>query len=136
MSPHETFFLTNTQIVESSRKSYTITFKYNEKYINDFIYIDINNNPNIQFQIKDFPGTKVLSEHNQSDVQVLKNCGSLIYVIDAHEQDKDMSCNKLFEIIKVARSVNPAISFEVFIHKVDSDMFMQDEQKMDTLNEI
>jgi len=60
-------------------------------------------------------------------VQTLKQCGSLIYVIDAHDQDKDMACNKLFEIIKVAHKVNPAIRFEVFIHKVDSDMFMQDE---------
>lgn len=66
----------------------------------------------------------------------LKQCGSLIYVIDAHEQDKEMSCDKLFEIIKVAHKVNPQITFEVFIHKVDSDMFMQDEQKFDALNEI
>jgi len=47
-----------------------------------------------------------------------------------------MACNKLFEIIKVAQKVNPSITFEVFIHKVDSDMFMQDEQKFDALNEI
>jgi len=47
-----------------------------------------------------------------------------------------MSCNKLFEIIKVAHKINPGISFEVFIHKVDSDMFMQDDQKFDALNEI
>lgn len=69
-------------------------------------------------------------------MQALKQCGSLIYVIDAHEQDKEVACNKLFEIIKVAYKVNPDIRFEVFIHKVDSDMFMQDEQKFDTLNEI
>lgn len=47
-----------------------------------------------------------------------------------------MACNKLLEIIKVAYKVNPQIAFEVFIHKVDSDMFMQYEQKYDTLNEI
>jgi hypothetical protein len=87
----------------------------------------INNNPNIQFQIKDFPGTKELSASDANDVASLKACGSLIYVIDAHEQDKDVSCNKLFEIIKVAHEVNPDITFAVFIHKVDSDMFLQDE---------
>lgn len=97
---------------------------------------NVNNNPNIQFQIKDFPGTKELRENNPSDVQNLKQCGSLIYVIDAHEQDKDTSCEKLFEIIKVAHKVNPNITFEVFIHKVDSDLFMQDDQKFDTLNEV
>lgn len=57
-------------------------------------------------------------------------------MIDAHEQDKEVACNKLFEIIKVAHKVNPDITFEVFIHKVDSDMFMQDEQKFDALNDI
>jgi len=69
-------------------------------------------------------------------VATLKNCGSLIYVIDAHEPDKDHACNKLFEIIKVAHKINPNITFEVFIHKVDSDLFQQDEQKIDVLNEI
>ena len=96
----------------------------------------MNNNPNIQFQIKDYPGTKELKENNPSDVAALKNCGSLIYVIDAHEQDKDFACNKLFEIIKIAHKVNPIITFEVFIHKVDSEIFQQDEQKFDALNEV
>jgi Ras-related GTP-binding protein C/D len=31
---------------------------------------------------------------------------------------------------------NKNISYEVFIHKVDTDMFTSDDQKMDTLNEI
>ena len=100
------------------------------------LFVGISNNPHIQFNIKDFPGNKELRENNPTDVQHLKNCGSLVYVIDAHEQDKDFTCNKLFEIIKVAHKLNPKITFEVFIHKVDSDMFMQDEQKLDALNEI
>ena len=90
-------------------------------------FLAINNNQNIQFNIKDFPGTKELSAADPGDVAALKQCGSLIYVIDAHEQDKDFSCNKLFEIIKVAHKISPEITFQVFIHKVDSDMFMQDE---------
>ena len=36
----------------------------------------------------------------------------------------------------MAHKVNPQITFEVFIHKVDSDMFMQDEHKFETLNEV
>ena len=78
----------------------------------------------------------MLSEENPQDVQVIKNCGSLIYVIDAHEQEKETACQKLFEIIKMAHKVNPQITFEVFIHKVDSDVFMQDEHKFETLNEV
>lgn len=60
----------------------------------------------------------------------------MIYVIDAHQPEKDTACNKLYEIIKVAHKINPNITFEVFIHKVDSDMFQQDDQKFDALNEI
>lgn len=33
-----------------------------------FNCIDINNNPNIQFQIMDFPGTKTLNENDARDV--------------------------------------------------------------------
>lgn len=36
----------------------------------------------------------------------------------------------------MAHKVNPNITFEVFIHKVDSDLFMQDDQKFDTLNDV
>lgn len=100
MSPHETYFLPSTTAVETT--NYT-------------------NNPNIQFQIKDFPGQKELKDLTPQDMQSLRQCSSLIYVIDAHEPDKDISCNKLFEIIKVAHQVNPLITFEVFIHKIDTD---------------
>ena len=117
MSPHETFFLASTQKVETTSKSFILIY----------LILAINNNQNIQFNIKDFPGTKELSASDPGDVAALKQCGSLIYVIDAHEQDKDFSCNKLFEIIKVAHKISPEITFQVFIHKVDSDMFMQDE---------
>lgn len=68
---------------------------------------ELNNNPNIQFTIKDYPGNKDFSENNVNDVNTLRNCGSLIYVIDANDQDKDSACNKLYEIIKVAQKINP-----------------------------
>lgn len=41
MSPHETFFLAPTQATEVT---------------------PVKNNPNIQFQIKDYPGGKVLKD--------------------------------------------------------------------------
>ena len=43
---------------------------------------------------------------------------------------------RLKEIIKTTNAVNKNISYEVFIHKVDTDQFLSDEQKMDCLNEI
>lgn len=59
MSPHETFFLTPTAKTESFCKS---KYKYIEitiipnPSINSFFFSEIDNNPYIQFTIKDFPG--------------------------------------------------------------------------------
>ena len=39
-------------------------------------------------------------------------------------------------MIKTCSALNKNIQYEVFIHKIDSDMFLSDEQKMDCLNEI
>jgi len=36
----------------------------------------------------------------------------------------------------MASALNKNIAYEIFIHKVDTDMFLSDDQKMDTLNEI
>lgn len=67
---------------------------------------------------------------------MIKQCGSLIYVIDAQQQEYESPCLKLREIIKVAHQLNKNISYEIFIHKVDTDMFLSDDQKMDCLNDI
>ena len=61
MSPHETFFLASTQQVEITSKSVPL---YQDISNFAYLFVDINNNPNIKFAIKDFPGTKVLSEEN------------------------------------------------------------------------
>lgn len=115
MSPHETFFLTPTNKIEPQV---------------------IDNNSYIQFTIKDFPGNYDLKETSPSDVAAIKNCGSLIYVIDAQPQDYEMNCTKLRDIIKTCQAINKSIQYEIFIHKVDTDMFLSDEQKMDCLNDI
>ena len=62
MSPHETFFLIPSTKIDS---------------------MVIDNNPYIQFTIKDFPGNYELRDSSPQDVQAIKNCGTLIYVIDA-----------------------------------------------------
>jgi Ras-related GTP-binding protein C/D len=57
-------------------------------------------------------------------------------VIDAQPQDYESNCQKLKDIIKTCSGINKNIQYEVFIHKIDTDMFLSDEQKMDCLNEI
>lgn len=113
MSPHETLFLESTHNVD--------------------IQLIANNNF-VRFQTWDFGGDLSL----QSDISylgkpitaetVFKNCSSLIYVIDAQEEDYEDALPKLVESISVAHRVNPHIHFEVFLHKVDGD-FMSEETK-------
>jgi Ras-related GTP-binding protein C/D len=43
---------------------------------------------------------------------------------------------RLRDVIKTSSALNKNISYEVFIHKVDTDIFLSDEEKMDCLNEI
>ena len=43
---------------------------------------------------------------------------------------------RLVRTIALAHSVNPNVAFEVFIHKVDGDLFLTDEQKIDCQHEI
>mmetsp|Transcript_24424 Transcript_24424/g.35891 ORF Transcript_24424/g.35891 Transcript_24424/m.35891 type:complete len:351 (+) Transcript_24424:159-1211(+) len=113
MSPHETLFLEATNSC------------------------DINNtlsNRLVQFQTWDFGGDLNLSTDVQymgNDISfetIFKKSNTLVYVIDAQEDDYEDSLPKLAETISVAHNANPSIHFEVFLHKVDGD-FMSEETK-------
>ena len=112
MSPHETLFLETTQSVD----------------------INLVNNDLIRFQTWDFGGD--LSLHDKvaygdgemSQEDIFRLCNTLVYVIDAQEEDYEDALPKLVETISAAHHVNPNIHFEVFLHKVDGD-FMSEETK-------
>ena len=106
MSPHETFFLPPTSRVDLIR---------------------VANNPNIQFNIKDFPGKTVFNAEDPNDKATLKNCGALIFVIDAQLGEIEEACAQFREIIIQASKVNKLIFYEVFIHKVDTDLFASED---------
>lgn len=57
-------------------------------------------------------------------------------MIDAHWSDYESACQKLYEVIQKTIEIKADICYEVFIHKVDSDMFMNDDQKIECLNAI
>lgn len=81
----------------------------------------------------DFPGNSNIKADQSYQIQ---NCGALIYVIDAQHQDYESACMRLRDLIKQTCELKQNIAYEVFIHKVDGDMFMTDDQKIDCLNEI
>lgn len=111
MSPHETLFLESTHNVD--------------------IHL-IANNAFVKFQTWDFGGDMNL-EHGvryQNKVitpeAILKGCSTLVYVIDAQEDDYEDSLPKLVETIVTAHKINPLIHFEVFLHKIDGDSMAEE----------
>ena len=54
-------------------------------------------------------------------------------MIDAQSSDYETACSKLSSLIRQTSEIKPDLNYEVFIHKVDSDMFMTDDQKSDCL---
>ncbi|XP_049851644.1 uncharacterized protein LOC126326540 [Schistocerca gregaria] len=98
MSPSETLFLDPT-----------------EKLVKN----NVDNSLFTQFQIWDFPGDTDFSDPNLDSKSIFESCDSLIYVIDA--QDNYINAlPPLVAIILRSAHFNPALRFEVFIHKVDS----------------
>jgi len=96
----------------------------------------IANNDFLQFQTWDIGGDLNLKYgvdymgKNISTETILKGCSSMVYVIDAQENDFDDSLRQLVETINVAYGYNPSIHFEVFLHKIDGDL-MPEESKLE-----
>lgn len=73
----------------------------------------------IDFQIWDFPGQVDFFDEMAYDPQeIFGTVGALIFVIDAQDDYND-ALHRLFTTVTSAYAVNPSITFEVLIHKVD-----------------
>jgi Ras-related GTP-binding protein C/D len=113
MSPHETLFLEATTVCDINK---TLS------------------NRLTQFQTWDFGGDMNLTadvEYMNQSISfetIFKKSNTLVYVIDAQENDYEHALPKLAETISVAHNANPNMNFEVFLHKVDGD-FMSEETK-------
>ena len=100
------------------------------------------NNSLVQFQIWDFPGDFqftdqiALGDQILTEEQIFRNCQALVFVLDAQDDPYTDALQKLHETIVRANKYNPNIFFEVFIHKVDGDLFLSDEQKVDCQRDI
>ena len=102
----------------------------------------VANNSLVQFQIWDFPGDFqftdqiALGDQILTEEQIFRNCQALVFVLDAQDDPYTDALQKLHETIVRANKYNPNIFFEVFIHKVDGDLFLSDEQKVDCQRDI
>jgi len=136
MSPHETLFrLEGTSFMETH---------------------EIDNNHLVQFDILDFPGDFALGDggdslyqstvsigdedndddyeegHNPTEAELLeiyRTSSSIIFVIDAQDEPYDSVLQGITVTIKDALACNSRMKFEVFINKVDGELFLSDEAK-------
>ncbi|KAJ3044696.1 hypothetical protein HDV00_001100 [Rhizophlyctis rosea] len=109
MSPNETLFLESTSKIA---KDDIISF--------------------IDFQIWDFPGQLDFFDPAFDSEMIFGRSGALVFVIDAQD-DYLEALQRLYITVTRAHKVNPDISFEVFIHKVDG---LSDDHKIETQRDI
>lgn len=112
MSPHETLFrLEATQGLERAVVDHT---------------------PLCRFTIWDFPGDFYYEEED-----CWRGGGvSLVFVMDAQDEPYDHVLQSLTHAVTHALSMNPHITIEVFINKVDGELFLSDETKYDCRRDI
>jgi Ras-related GTP-binding protein C/D len=131
MSPHETLFrLEATQGVERALVDHT---------------------PLCRFTIWDFPGDQYGGINgggsgpddyvddtydDTTDDSIFSGSTSLIFVVDAQDEPYDHVLQSFTTAVTRAVAVNPNIAVEVFINKVDGELFLSDESKYDCRRDI
>ncbi|EEC46817.1 predicted protein, partial [Phaeodactylum tricornutum CCAP 1055/1] len=111
MSPHETLFrLEATQQTERALVDHTSLCR---------------------FTILDFPG-----DDYGGETMVFDGPTTLLFVVDAQDEPYDHVLQSFSNVVTRALSVNPQISIEVFIHKVDGELFLSDESKYDCRRDV
>lgn len=105
----------------------------------DTLYLESTTNPTsehfstlIDLGVMELPGQLNYFEPSYESENLFKSVGALVYVIDSQDEYLNALTN-LAMIIEYAYKVNPRISFEVLIHKVDS---LSEDFKLDTQRDI
>ena len=99
---------------------------------NKIVKNDIANSSLVQFEVWDFPGHVDTSSDAVKPETTYGGCGALVWVIDAQD-DHAEAVSRLAATIGTAHRINPAIVFEVFVHKVDS---LSDDQRIECQREV
>jgi Ras-related GTP-binding protein C/D len=113
MSPHETLFrLESTQSLDRAVVDHT---------------------PLCRFTVWDFPGDYYGEAEEEN---VFEGATSLIFVVDAQDEPYDHVLQSFTNAVTRALQLNPNIVIEVFINKVDGELFLSDESKYDCRRDI
>lgn len=99
---------------------------------NRIVKDDISDSSFVSFVIWDFPGQIDFCDPTFDSKHIFGKCGALVFVIDAQD-DYTEAMNKLHMTVVHAHKINPDITFEVFIHKVDG---LSDDSKIEAQSNI
>jgi len=69
--------------------------------------------------------------HALSEQEMWKSVGAIVYVLDAQEDLRLSMIQDLHATFRKARQVNPEVALEVFINKVDGDVFATEDSRME-----
>jgi Ras-related GTP-binding protein C/D len=95
-----------------------------------------------QYQLWDFPGDFSVKDTIEyggnvlTEDSIFKHCGALVFVMDAQDEPYNEALAMFHQTVVRAHEINPNIICEVFIHKVDGDLFLSDEHKVDCQRDI
>ena len=158
MSPHETLFrLEATQMLERAVVDHTPLCRFTiwdfpgDQY--EYGYDDGNNgggeethgasdgdgyndnndnDPNSQQQQQQ----QQKQQSADYDDQIFSKATALIFVLDAQDEPYDHVLQSFTDTVTRAVRANPTIAVEVFVHKVDGELFLSDEAKYDCRRDV
>ena len=134
MSPHETLFrLEATQGLERSVVDHTSLCRFT---IWDF--------PGDYYALPDDDEEEAGADDNNNNTisasetkqNIFGGSTSLLFVVDAQDEPYDHVLQSFTNAVTRALAVNPSICVEVFINKVDGELFLSDESKYDCRRDI
>jgi hypothetical protein len=70
------------------------------------------------------------------DDQIFAKATALIFVLDAQDEPYDHVLQSFTDTVTRAVRANPTIAVEVFVHKVDGELFLSDEAKYDCRRDV
>ena len=137
MSPHETLFrLEATQGLERSVVDHTSLCRFT---IWDFPgdYYALSDDDEEGGVGDDEAGTDdAAAAAAETKQAIFGGSTSLLFVVDAQDEPYDHVLQSFTNAVTRALAVNPSICVEVFINKVDGELFLSDESKYDCRRDI
>ncbi|KAL3780590.1 hypothetical protein ACHAW5_006408 [Stephanodiscus triporus] len=73
---------------------------------------------------------------SNGDDQIFARATALIFVLDAQDEPYDHVLQSFTDTVTRAVRANPGIAVEVFVHKVDGELFLSDEAKYDCRRDV